>query len=137
MAIQKKELLGQRLARVEDPPLLTGRGKFSADINFPNQLHMRMVRSVHAHAEIDTIETDEAKALPGIVAIWTQQDISDLPPIDFRADKSSEELKPFRQHVLAKKRLRYVGDPVVAIFAEDPYVAEDAAELVLVNAKSL
>ena len=137
MAIQKKELLGQRLARVEDPPLLTGRGKFAADINFPNQLHMRMVRSVHAHAEIDTIETDEAKALPGIVAIWTQQDISDLPPIDFRADKSSEELKPFRQHVLAKKRLRYVGDPVVAIFAEDPYVAEDAAELVLVNAKSL
>ncbi|MBK19998.1 MAG: xanthine dehydrogenase [Rhodospirillaceae bacterium] len=137
MATQKKALLGQRLQRLEDPPLISGRGRYAADINFPNQLHMRIVRSPYAHAKINSIDTAEASAVPGVVAIWTSDDISDLPPIDFRADKSSEELKPFRQNVLATDRVRYVGDPVVAIFAEDAYIAEDAAELVMIDAEPL
>jgi len=137
MATQKKDLLGQRLTRLEDPPLIVGQGNYAGDINFPNQLHMRIVRSPYAHAKITSIDTAEAAALPGIVKIWTSHDIADLPPIDFRADKSSEELKPFRQNVLATDRVRYVGDPVVAIFAEDPYIAEDAADLVVINVEQL
>ena len=137
MATQKKDLLGQRLTRLEDPPLILGQGNYAADINFPNQLHMRIVRSPYAHAKITSIDTAEAAAISGVVKIWTSHDIADLPPIDFRADKSSEELKPFRQNVLATDRVRYVGDPVVAIFAEDPYVAEDAADLVVINVEQL
>ncbi len=131
------ELLGQRLRRLEDPPLITGKGRFADDINFPHQLHMRVMRSPLAHAEITGIQTEQAAALPGVVAVWTHDDIADLGPIDFRADKSAEELKAFRQFCLAKDRVRYVGDPVAVIFAEDPYVAEDAEDLITLDLVSL
>jgi carbon-monoxide dehydrogenase large subunit len=131
------ELLGQRLSRLEDPPLITGKGRFADDINFPHQLHMRVMRSPLAHAEITGIQTEQAAALPGVVAVWTHDDIADLGPIDFRADKSAEELKAFRQFCLAKDRVRYVGDPVAVIFAEDPYVAEDAEDLITLDLVSL
>ena len=130
MATQNSSILGAPLQRREDPPLLTGQGQFAADINFPNQLHMRIVRSHMAHGKLVSIDAEAARAAPGVVAVWTRDDITDLPPIDFRADKSAEELKPFRQNVLVSDRVRYVGDPVAAVFAEDAYVAEDAAELV-------
>ena len=137
MATNKKTVLGDRLPRLEDPPLITGRGRYAADINFPNQLHMRILRAPFAHAEIKSIDTAAAKALPGVVAVWTHDDIADLPPIDFRADRSADNLKPFRQHVLAGDRMRYVGDPIAAVFAEDPYLAEDAAELIEIDATPL
>ena len=125
------------MQRLEDPPLITGRGRFAADINFPHQLHMRVVRSPHAHAEIKSIATERALALPGVYAVWTTDDITQLGPVDFRADRSSETLKPYRQPVLAQGRVRYVGDPVAAVFADDPYLAEDAAELVAVDYSEL
>jgi len=137
MATAKKRVLGERLKRLEDPPLISGRARFADDINFPHQLHMRILRSPFAHAEIKSIETAAALALPGVVAVWTHADIADLGPIDFRADKSAEELKAFRQYCLAKDRVRYVGDPVAAVFAEDPYVAEDAIELIEIDAELL
>ena len=137
MATTKKSILGLPLKRREDPPLLTGQGRFAADINFPNQLHMRIVRSNMAHGTLLSVDADAARAVPGVFAVWTREDIADLPPIDFRADKSAEELKPFRQNVLVRDRVRYVGDPIAAVFAEDPYVAEDAAELVEVEINAL
>ena len=115
--------------RLEDPPLVTGRGRFAADINFTRQLHMRIVRSNHAHGRIVSIDAVEARALPGVVAVWTAHDIADIGPIDFR-EGPIEKLAPYRQPVLATDKVRYVGDPVAAVFAEDPYVAEDAADLV-------
>jgi CO/xanthine dehydrogenase Mo-binding subunit len=84
-----------------------------------------------------SVDTAAALAMPGVVAVWTAADLKDLPPIDFRADKSAEALKPFRQPVLARGRVRYVGDPVAAVFAEDAYTAEDAAELVVVHVDPL
>src|ERR1700704_407511 len=124
--------LGHPVTRLEDRPLVTGAGRYAGDIDFPHQLHMRMVRAAHAHGRIVSIDATAALALPGVVAVWTNADIADLSPIDFRADKSSEALKPFRQPALARGRVRYIGDPVAAVFAEDPYLAEDAAELVVV-----
>ena len=121
--------LGDSVPRLEDPPLVTGRGRFAADINFPNQLHMRVVRSPLAHGEIRGIDTVAAKAVPGVVEVWTSEDILDVPPIDFR-EGSDPALALFRQYPLARGRVRYVGDPVAVVFAEDAYVAEDAAELV-------
>jgi carbon-monoxide dehydrogenase large subunit len=136
-ATNKKTVLGDRLPRLEDPPLIQGQGRYAGDINFPNQLHMRILRAPYAHAEIRNIDTEAAKAVPGVVAVWTARDIADLPPIDFRADRSAEALKPFRQHLLARDRMRYVGDPIAAVFAEDPYIAEDAAELIEIEADEL
>jgi carbon-monoxide dehydrogenase large subunit/6-hydroxypseudooxynicotine dehydrogenase subunit gamma len=121
--------IGVSVERLEDRPLLTGQGRFAGDIGFPHQLHMRIVRSSYAHGKLNSIGTSEARKLRGVVAIWTAEDIADLPPIDFR-EGPNEKLAPFRQPVLAKGVVRYVGEPVAAIFATDPYVAEDAADLV-------
>ena len=126
----ERRVLGHAVPRIEDLPLVTGRGRYAGDINFPHQLHMRIVRSPKAHGRIVAVDAAAACALPGVHAVWTNADIADLSPIDFRADKSAEGIRQFRQPALAKTFVRYVGDPVAAVFAEDPYVAEDAAELV-------
>src|SRR5690242_13824681 len=132
-----RRVLGHAVPRIEDLPLVTGRGCYAGDINFPHQLHMRIVRSPKAHGRIVSIDTSAAAALPGVRAVWTNADIAGLSPIDFRADKSAEGIREFRQPALAKTFVRYVGDPVAAVFAEDPYVAEDAAELVTIELEEL
>lgn len=127
---------GERVARIEDAPLVRGRGCYVGDLNFSRQLHMRIVRSPYAHARLISIDTQAARALPGVVAVWTAEDIPELSPIDFR-DPAGEALAPYRQPVLARERVRYVGEPVAAIFATGSYVAEDAADLVLIEAEEL
>jgi aerobic carbon-monoxide dehydrogenase large subunit len=133
----ESRIVGRPVPRIEDRPLVTGRGRYAGDIDFPCQLHMRIVRSPFAHARLGAVDVSAARAHPGVVAVWTHDDIADLPPIDFRGDRGSDQLKPYRQPVLATGRVRYVGDPVAAVFAEDPYVAEDAAELVTIDAEPL
>ncbi|MGE0036565.1 MAG: xanthine dehydrogenase family protein molybdopterin-binding subunit [Xanthobacteraceae bacterium] len=128
--------IGQSVERLEDPPLVRGNGRFAGDIAFPHQLCMRLVRSNHAHGRIVGIDTSEASALRGVVAVWTADDVADVPPIDFREGRI-EKLEPYRQPILATGRVRFVGDPVAAIFATDPYVAEDAADLVKVEIEEL
>ncbi len=128
--------VGRSVTRLEDGPLVTGRGHFAADIAFPNMLHMRVVRAAHAHGRIVSIDTQAARAAPGVAAVWTFADIKDIPPIDFRLTRI-EGLAAYRQTILAHERVRYVGDPVAAVFASDPYVAEDAADLVEVEIEEL
>ena len=129
-------VLGRSVPRLEDAPLLKGHGQFAADIAFPHQLHMRIVRSPYAHAELRSVDVGAALASPGVAAVWTGADIANLPPIDFR-DPAGEALRPYRQPLLARYRLRYVGEPVAAVFGTDPYVAEDAADLVSVAVDEL
>ena len=133
---QATKWIGQSVERLEDPPLVTGRGRFVGDINFPHQLHMRVVRSNHAHGKIVAIDVTEARALPGVAAVWTAADIADIPPVDFR-EGPIEKLAPYRQPVLATSKVRYVGEPVAVVFADDPYVAEDAADLVTMQIEEL
>ena len=128
--------IGRSVLRLEDPPLLTGTGRFAGDISFPHQLHMRVVRSNHAHGRIALVDTGAARAAPGIVAVWSSSDIADVPPIDFR-EGPIPALAPFRQPVLARDRVRYVGEPIAAVFAHDPYAAEDAVDLVTVEIDEL
>ncbi len=128
--------IGQSVTRLEDPPLVAGRGAFAGDINFPHQLAMRIVRSAHANGRIAAIDTAAARAIPGVFAVWTCADIADLPPIDFR-EGSIPALDPYRQPVLARDRVRYVGEPIAAVFAADAYIAEDAADLVAVEIDEL
>jgi carbon-monoxide dehydrogenase large subunit/6-hydroxypseudooxynicotine dehydrogenase subunit gamma len=122
--------------RVEDLPLVTGRGNFAGDVSFQHQLHMRVVRSPYAHGLLKIVEVAEARKLPGVIAVWTADDIADLSPIDFR-DGPNEKLAPFRQPVLAKDYVRYAGEPLAAVFAIDPYVAEDATDLIIIEVDEL
>ncbi|MGA8614974.1 MAG: xanthine dehydrogenase family protein molybdopterin-binding subunit [Xanthobacteraceae bacterium] len=128
--------VGRSVPRLEDPPLVTGRGLFAADVSFGHQLHMHVVRSAHAHGRIVSIDTNAAKAASGVVAVWTAADVADIPPIGFRLTRI-EGLDPYRQPILATNRVRYVGEPVAVVFATDPYLAEDAAELVAVEVEEL
>jgi aerobic carbon-monoxide dehydrogenase large subunit len=128
--------IGKSVARLEDRLLLTGQGRFASDISFPDQLVMRIVRSPSAHGIIRSIDVAEAGAMPGVFAVWTFKDVEALPPIDFRLTKL-EGLGPYRQHVLAHERVRYVGEPVAVVFASDAYVAEDAADLVTMEIEPL
>src|SRR3989441_10106404 len=92
----ERKVLGRPVPRIEDLPLVTGRGRYAGDINFPHQLHMRIVRSPKAHGRILSIDTAAALALPGVYAVLTNADIAKLSPIDFRADKSAEGIREFR-----------------------------------------
>ncbi len=132
----KPVLVGKSVPRKEDGPLLRGQGKFAADINFPNQLYMRVVRSTYAHGRIVSVDLAPALAIAGVVAAWSFEDVADIPPIDFRLTRL-EQLAAYRQTILAKDKVRYVGDPVAVVFAEDPYLAEDAAEHVEVEIEEL
>jgi carbon-monoxide dehydrogenase large subunit len=128
--------VGKSVPRLEDRPLITGHGVYAADISFPHQLHMRVVRSAAAHGRIVSIDTAVARALPGVVAVWTSADVAGIPPIDFRLSRI-EGLAAYRQPILARDRVRYVGEPVAAVFATDAYVAEDAADLVVIEIEEL
>src|SRR2546426_12778878 len=132
MSKQRNKWIGQSVQRLEAPPLVIGRGRFAGDINFPHQLHMRVVRSNHAHGRIVAIDAGAARALPGVFAVWTAADIPDVPPVGFREGRV-EKLEPYRQPVLATERVRYVGDPVAAGLPEDPYVAAAASDLVSIG----
>jgi CO/xanthine dehydrogenase Mo-binding subunit len=132
----KGKLVGRSVPRLEDRPLLTGQGRFAGDISFPGQWHMRVVRSPIAHGRLKAIDATAALALPGVHAVWTHADIADIPPIGFRLT-GLVELEAYRQTALAQRYVRYVGEPVAAVFAADPYVAEDAADLVDLNIEPL
>jgi carbon-monoxide dehydrogenase large subunit/6-hydroxypseudooxynicotine dehydrogenase subunit gamma len=128
--------VGRSVPRLEDAPLVVGQGRFAADISFAHQAHMRVVRSAHAHGRIVAIDAAAARMVPGVIAIWAAADVADIPPIDFRLTRI-EGLEPYRQPILARDRVRYVGEPVAVVFATDPYIAEDAADLISVEIDDL
>ena len=126
--------IGRSARRIEDGPLLRGEGRFAADIDLPRQLHMRVVRSEVACGLLRAVRTEAALAAPGVAAVWTAADVADIEPIDFRLRQPGfEQMVPYRQPVLARGRVRYVGEPVAAVFADDAYRAEDAADEVEVE----
>ena len=125
-------VVGRPVPRLEDGPLIRGRGLFAADVSFPRQLAMRVVRSPIAHGRLLSIDIAEALAVPGVVAVWTGADTAAIPPIPFRATKV-RGLEPYCQPILAQGRVRYAGEPIAVVFAADAYVAEDAADLVLAD----
>ena len=116
------KFIGRSVPRLEDRPLLTGQGRFAADINFPGQWHMRVVRSPVAHGKIRGIDASAALRLPGVHAVWTFADVAHIPPIGFRLTRLTA-LEPYRQYALAQDTVRYVGEAVAAVFAADPYIA--------------
>jgi aerobic carbon-monoxide dehydrogenase large subunit len=122
--------IGRRLRRLEDAPLLVGAGRFAADIAVPGALYMRVVRSPVAFGRLLAVCCDVAARHPGVAAVWTAADVAQIPPIAFRLSPIPG-FEPYRQPILARDRVRYVGEPLAAVFAADPYSAEDAADLVV------
>ena len=134
--------VGQGLRRLEDVRLLTGQGSYSDDVSAPGQVYGALVRSPYAHAEILSIDSAEAEAAPGVVAVYTADDLSadgigDIPlmtPIPGRDGKVGPTPP---NPVLARGRVRHVGDPVAFVVAETPHQARDAVERVLVDYREL
>jgi CO/xanthine dehydrogenase Mo-binding subunit len=133
---EQQKFVGRSVPRLEDRALLLGQGRFAADISFPGQWHMRVVRSNIAHGKLGPIDASAALKLPGVHAVWTHADVAHIPHIPFRLT-GLKTLEPYRQPVLAKNVVRYVGEPVAVIFADDAYLAEDAADLVELSIEAL
>ncbi len=127
-------ILGNRVERVEDPRFLTTGGDYVADLHFDDEAHVAYVRSPYAHAEITTIDLDEAREAPGVLAIFTAADFAGLKPIPAARPGIPEAMG---QVVLASDRVRYVGQAVVAVVAETQAQAIDASELVFVDYEAL
>src|SRR3989442_14492226 len=126
---------GARVARLEDPTLLTGRARFVDDIDLPGTLHACFVRSPHAHARIRSIDASAARAVPGVHAVLTADD---LPPrmaksqIPMLVPNPSIET-PRTQLALARDEVCYVGQTIAVAIAENRYLAEDAAAAVTID----
>src|SRR4051794_31772693 len=97
---------------------------------------MRVVRSSVAHGKLLAVHKSAARAHPGVHAVWSYDDVRHVPPIGIRLTRVGG-LEPYQQTVLAKDEVRYVGEPAAVVFADDPYTAEDAAELVRIEIDEL
>src|SRR5215469_2796746 len=116
--------IGAWIKRVEDRRLLTGLGTFTADRAITGALHVAFRRSDQAHALISSIGTTAAAAVPGVFAVYTAQDL--VEPV--QAVSRLKDYHPTPFYPLAREKVRYVGEPVAAILAENRYVAEDARD---------
>ncbi len=123
-------LFGARAKRAEDPRFLTGRGRFVADLQNVGTVHARFVRSPMAHARIVSVETSEALAAPGVLAVFTGSEWTD---IGIECVSAYPGFKPSTMPVLASDVVRYNGEAVAMVLAEDEYAAEDAVGLVAVD----
>ena len=129
---------GQSVRRFEDPRLLTGQGSYVDDIKLPGLLHAAVLRSLHAHANVRSIDASGASRLPGVVAVFTAADIQDLAvEIPTRTNTGADEFNPPRHPILASDKVCYVGQAVAVVIAEDPYSAADALEQILVDYETL
>src|SRR5437868_6535313 len=127
--------VGKRMKRKEDPRMIRGISHYTDDLKLAGMVHCAFARSPHAHAGIQAIRTDAAKALPGVIAVYTSADTASLGPVPCAIQMP--DLKVPRHPVMAEGRVRYVGEPVAVVVAEDFYTARDAAELVEVDYEPL
>ena len=124
--------IGAPITRKEDVRFLTGKAIYTDDVKAQHLLHATIVRSPHAHARLVSIDADKALAMPGVVAVYTHKDVAEsleVRPIPMRM-APLPGLDRFLQYPLAQNKVRFVGEPVAVVVAEDRYLAEDAAELV-------
>lgn len=128
--------IGAHIPRREDPALIRGAGKYTADIQLEGALHMVVVRSPCAHARLRSIDKSAAEALDGVVAVLTAADVNAHMAHPFPSAGMSSRYSVRRtpqRYPLAADRLRHVGEPVAVILAENRYVAADAADLVFID----
>jgi CO/xanthine dehydrogenase Mo-binding subunit len=127
--------IGERVRRKETQRFVTGTGRYVDDLLPLGTLHVAFVRSVCAHAKMRSIDVEAARSMPGVRAVFTGKEIAqDLKPL--RVGGSSV-LRPVKLYPLAVDKVRYFGEPVAAVIADNRYLAEDAAEAVSVDYEML
>ena len=134
-------LVGERVLRNEDARLLTGRALFVDDVHVPGMLHVAFLRSDHAHARIRSVDATRARRRPGVVAVYTADDLGDYwqhgpllvtpPPIKGIVFREATQVP------LARGKVRHLGEPLAMIVAESRYVAEDAVGDIIVDLEPL
>ena len=131
-------VFGSPLKRREDPRLITGQGNFTDDIQLPGMVYMAVLRSPHAHARIKRIDVSAARRAPGVVAVYTGKDLEGkMGTIPTAWLVPDSDIKTPPHHALAVDKVRYVGDGVALVVAEDRYTARDALELIEVEYEEL
>jgi carbon-monoxide dehydrogenase large subunit len=130
------KFVGARVKRREDPSLIRGLGRFVDDVRLPGMLYVAILRSAHAHARINSVDTGAARRHPGVVAVFTGADLRDrIGALPTTADNPT--LRIPKHYVLAIDKVCYVGDGVAAVIAEDRYAARDALDLIAVQYEPL
>ncbi len=134
-------VFGQRIKRNEDPRLLTGQALFTDDVQLPSMLHAAFVRSPYAHANILSVDTSAAREMPGVYAVYAADDLGDyfrhgpllVPPPPIERLSFNARTQP----ILARDKVRHVGEPVAVVIADSRYLAEDAVGAVRVEYEPL
>ncbi len=137
-ALSDQEFRGRR----EDLRLVTGHGRYTANVNVSGQAAGYFLRSDRAHAEIVRVDTEKAEAMPGVIGVLTGADIAaagwkGLPAMAFFKGVGGSALRVPPRHGLARERVRFVGEPVALVVAESEYIAKDAAERIEIAYKDL
>src|SRR2546425_174323 len=131
-----KPYFGQPMKREEDPRLIRGIGTYVDDLALPGMLHAAFLRSPYAHARINSIKTDAAKAMPGVIGVFTGAEVNErcgLVP----CASAMPDMKAPKHTVLAGERVYFVGHPVAVVVAADRYAARDALDLIEVDYEAL
>ena len=129
-------LIGSPIERLEDPRFLRGRGEFVDDIHCDGLLHAAILRSPVAHGRIRALDTGAARQRPGVHSVITAAEIGIVPAIPLRQE-SLPVFKRYEQPVIAVGKVRYVGEPVAVVLADDPAAAEDALEHIVLDIEPL
>jgi len=133
--------VGTSVRRKEDPRILTGQGRYIDDVVLPGMVHAAFVRSVVPHGRLHGIDVSAARALPGVLAVYTGEDIkartNAVQPGSIIGVNMMPGMKTPSFHALATDKVRFIGDPMALVVAETRYIAEDACELVIENCEPL
>src|SRR4051794_38189820 len=142
LGIEDRFAIGQPVPRSEDPVLLRGEGIYSDDWNEPGQAYCWIVRSPYAHGVINGIDTEAARAVPGVLAVYTAADLEagGIAPLPARQVMNNRDGTPMRQPVryaLATGKVRHVGEAVAAVIGDSLAAAKDGAEAVVLDIEPL
>lgn len=119
--------IGRRLNRLESRSKVTGSADYTHNLVLPRMLHAKMARSIHAHATIRSIDVSAARAMPGVHSVVTGEDVLRVIPNPYYGPAFHD------QPILALGKVRHVGEPVAVVLASDPYVAEAATHLIVID----
>ena len=137
-----KKFIGKRVVRNEDPRLLTGQAQFVDDVEIPGLLHAAFLRSDYAHARLLSVDVSAARRRPGVVAVFTAEDMGDDwqpgPPLVSPPPTAKDVIFHSRRQVpLVKDKVHHAGEAIAVVIAESRYIAEDAVEDILVELEPL
>src|SRR5262249_23627234 len=131
-----QRFVGQAMKRKEDPRLVSGTSTYVDDVVIPGMVHMAVARSIHAHARIRRVDTSKAQKLPGVVAVVTGAEVAAFcGPMPCAA--SIPNMKNAVRQLLAIDKVRFVGEPIAVVVAENKYIARDAADLIEIDYEPL